>query len=324
MNLSEFKDCQKHNKALLFKITSRCNDFCKFCIEYEFIKSKRADLSFQEIKDNYLYFKNKFKKIDYVILTGGEPTLHPQFFDIISFLKEEKIAFRVITNLLKFNEKRFLEKFKLFFNNFKNKEQEKMTKVVVSINDLPNRSLNARKKMSGLKKALILKLPLIVTVVVYKDNLNDLPKLSILIKKLFEKFAPGGVLNIEFRLIYVEGTLDFLLKQSLPVDLNKIKNSIEKTIDILNSPKVQLTLWNFPLCYLDNPLKVKNTGIEGKLDRRFIKINKDLQMKNAAVRNWEDLFKPYGECKKCRYKKICSGIDKKYFENYSFSSICAK
>lgn len=317
MNLQEFEDCQKHHNALLFKITSRCNDFCKFCIEYKFIKSRRADLSLKEIKDNYFYFKDKFK-IDYIILTGGEPTLHLEFFEIIDFFKKQGIGFRVITNLLKFNETNFLEEFKPFFLDFKNKEQENLTRVIVSINDLPGFHPSALKRMNGLRKALKYNLPLMVTVVIYQDNLEYLPRLALYLKKLFEKNVPSITLYIEFRLLYIEGTLDSLLKKSLPRDFNRLKYSMEEVVNILDSSKVRLSLWNFPLCYINNSKQVQNTGIDNKLARRFIKINKDLQFKDVEVRNWEAYLKYYPECKKCKLKNICSGVDKYHIQKYNY------
>jgi len=323
MNSQEFEDCQKHHNALLFKITSKCNDFCKFCIEYKSIKSKKDDLSLREIKDNYFYFKDKFK-IDYIILTGGEPTLHPEFFEIINFFKNQGIGFRIITNLLKFNEIDFLKRFKSFFLDFKNKEQENSTRVITSINDLPGYHLSALKRINGLKRLLEYNLPLMVTVVVYQDNLKYLPRLALYLKKLFEENIPPITLYIEFRLIYIEGTLDSLLKKSLPQNFDKLRCSMEKTINILDSSEVKLSLWNFPLCYINNSKQVENIGINAKLDRRFIKINRDLQLGNAEVRSWKTYLKSYSECKRCKLKDVCSGVDKDYFEKFNFPLVQAK
>ena len=54
MNKREFKECQENNLVALFKINSYCNDYCKFCIERENIKKEKDNLSFEEIKNNFI------------------------------------------------------------------------------------------------------------------------------------------------------------------------------------------------------------------------------------------------------------------------------
>ena len=306
--------------SYLFKITSDCNDFCSFCLEYKFIKSGRPPLSLKEFKKNYFYLKKRFKP-DYIILTGGEPTLHPQFFEMLKFLKQQREAFRFITNLLKFNEESFLAKLKPIFSGFLSKNQENLSKIIASINDLPERSQIAKQRFEGLKKALLMGLPSMVTVVIYLDNLKDLPELSKRLRDLFETYAPDKFLHVEFRLIYIEGTLPKLLKLSLPTRICEIKKAIQKSIDILDAPKIKVTLWNFPLCYLDNYEKVKNEAIMERQARKLIKIHKDAQLKNFEIRDWEVYLKPHQECLKCKLNNFCSGIDKAYITKYHFSKL---
>ena len=78
-------ETKKEPNSFLFKIISQCNDSCNFCLEYKFIKSKQPPLSFKEFKKNYFYLRKKLVP-NYVILTGGEPTLHQEFFDMLNFL----------------------------------------------------------------------------------------------------------------------------------------------------------------------------------------------------------------------------------------------
>ncbi|MBL7154911.1 MAG: radical SAM protein [Candidatus Portnoybacteria bacterium] len=311
-----------HN-SFLFKITSECNDFCSFCLEYKFIKSGRPPLSFEEFKKNYYYLKEKFRP-NYAILTGGEPTLHPQFFEMLNFLKQQGEGFRFITNLLKFNQKDFLKNLKPIFSNFLNKKQENLSKIIASINDLPEKNQIAQKRFAGLTKALLMELPLMVTVVIYRDNLRDLPALSERLKKLFEKYLPDKSFHVEFRLIYIEGTSPKLLKLSLPTNFPKIKKAVEDSIQILDAPKTKVTLWNFPLCYLDDYKSAKNEAIAERQARRLVKIDKDNQLDKVGIREWEAYLKPHQECKKCQLKGLCSGIDEMYITEYGFPKLKPK
>lgn len=301
----------------LFKITSQCNDSCDFCLEYKFIKSKRPPLTFSEFMDNYFFLKKRHA-LDYFILTGGEPTLHPQFFEMLGFLKEKGESFRFITNLLKFNQNIFVRRVKSIFSNFKNQRQQDLSKIIASINDLPEKSPTAKKRFKGLEAALRAGLPLMVTTVIYNRNLKDLPRLSVRLRDLFDKFAPEKFFHLEFRQIYIEGTEQCLLDKSLVRDFSSIKKSIENSIEVLEGSRIRLTLWNFPLCYLENPDSAKNEAMAERQERRILKINKDAQMKDKEIRDWEVYLKHARKCKKCRLKKYCSGIDEAYIKKYGF------
>lgn len=314
---------KKDSNSFLFKIISKCNDSCNFCLEYEFIRSRRPDLSFKEFKKNYEYLKKRITP-DYIILTGGEPTLHSQFFKMLNFLKQHNEGFRFITNLLIFNNKNFVKKIKKVFSNYKNKKQKELSKIIVSINDLPGKNKNAQKRYSGLKNAFLAKLPLIVTILIYRGNLDDLVGLAKLLRDSFEKYQPSDFLHVEFRLMYIEGTLPKLLKISLPTKFGKLKKSVEDSIKILNTPKIKVTLWNFPLCYLDNPESAKNEAIAERQARRLVKIYKDRQLDRAEIREWEAYLKPHQECRKCKYRDLCSGIDQKYITEHGFPKLRPK
>lgn len=300
--------------AGLFKITSRCNDACPFCLEYEFIKSKRADLSLSEFKKNFDFLQANFN-VDYSVLTGGEPTLHPEFFKMLLYMKEKGEPFRFITNLIKFNEPDFLKRVETIFNDFKNKKQKKLSKIIVSVNDLPEKNTLAAKRWSGLELVLSKNLPIMVTVMIYRQNLEDLPGLARLLKELFKKHQK--LIHVEFRMIYIEGTLPRLLKNSLPLDFSLIAKKIEEAVVILNSPFSKVTLWNFPLCLLLDYSLASNEGIKERQNRRLIKINKDFQLNDFEVRDWENYLKANSVCQACKINNLCSGIDKKYIKEYN-------
>lgn len=72
------------------KITNRCNFKCSYC----FVKKNSSDLSLHNLK-------KIFKKIPQlpleVYLTGGEPTLNPEFIAIVNYLNEMGILVRLHT-----------------------------------------------------------------------------------------------------------------------------------------------------------------------------------------------------------------------------------
>jgi len=73
-------------------ITSKCNFDCPYC--NKFTNSK--DLNLQEIKD----ITDLLKSFDvkYIHLTGGEPTVRNDLFEIVSYIKSKDIKIGISTN----------------------------------------------------------------------------------------------------------------------------------------------------------------------------------------------------------------------------------
>lgn len=86
------------------QITRLCNQKCRICSNPEI----DATLSFHKVKS----LIDDFIERGYhgIILTGGEPTLHPQLTDIISYAKNHQIHVRIITNGQKICEENYLKK----------------------------------------------------------------------------------------------------------------------------------------------------------------------------------------------------------------------
>jgi len=88
-------------KDILLTIMGKCNLNCKYCN----LTYPKTHLPLSKIKEIL-----KGKKDWYVILSGGEPTLHPEFDEIIEWLESEGYEGQVISNgsnvskLLKLNK----------------------------------------------------------------------------------------------------------------------------------------------------------------------------------------------------------------------------
>lgn len=318
MNWKELKKYCRSNTAVLFKITSRCNENCAFCIEKKFMKRGKDDLSLKEIKNNFDYLNENFN-IDYAIISGGEPTLHHDFFKILDFFCKKGVEFRVITNLIKLGEKKFFKKILPYFSSFVLSTGRK-NKIIGSINDLPEAD-NAKRRIVGLKNVLKSGLPLMLIAVIYKKNLERLPELIYYLANLFKRYGYDKPINLELRLIYVEGTLSSLLKKSLPDDFQKIEKFTQEAVYAANNLGITLTLWNFPLCYLKKLPDFQDKSIQERRQRKLLKVNKDFQGKKIKIRDFEEYFRKDRICVKCKYNNFCSGIDGVYLEKYHFPSL---
>lgn len=90
-------------------INSKCNLSCKWCYNKENILE---DISIRDVEQCVKFLKSY--EIIEMILIGGEPTLHPQFWGILKIVKNHGMKFTLVTNGLLFEKEEFLEKFEYF------------------------------------------------------------------------------------------------------------------------------------------------------------------------------------------------------------------
>ena len=90
--------------AVNFLITSACNLKCSMCNYQALLHTRRNDeLSTAEIKD---FFKREHKKKFHVFLSGGEPFMREDIFDIIETIKHFGLTCGIITNGTLLNERK--------------------------------------------------------------------------------------------------------------------------------------------------------------------------------------------------------------------------
>ncbi|HPB52019.1 MAG TPA: radical SAM protein, partial [Myxococcota bacterium] len=74
------------------QVTRLCNQKCRMCSNPE----REATLTFDQARALIDDFVNR--RYDGIILTGGEPTMHPELAGIIRYARERGIPSRIITN----------------------------------------------------------------------------------------------------------------------------------------------------------------------------------------------------------------------------------
>lgn len=88
--------------AFQWHITEECDQRCKHC--YIYALGSHAQFKMMDYKDmvkvldNIKLFCKKASRIPYLYITGGDPILHPQFWDLMKLLKEENITFAILGN----------------------------------------------------------------------------------------------------------------------------------------------------------------------------------------------------------------------------------
>lgn len=90
--LAEYREKLRQSPQLLslfLEMTDRCNENCRHCGSGCTINESKDLLSFEEIKDVLISVKEDFgEKLPMLCITGGEPLLREDFFEIMAFARD--------------------------------------------------------------------------------------------------------------------------------------------------------------------------------------------------------------------------------------------
>lgn len=82
--------------AFQWHITDACDQRCKHCYIFSENTCKKIESmsweQMQETFDNCLDFCKVYGRLPYFYITGGDPILHPHFWQLLSLMKENRAA----------------------------------------------------------------------------------------------------------------------------------------------------------------------------------------------------------------------------------------
>lgn len=73
-------------RVCYFNVGYSCNNACVYCFSYS-TGLQRKDLSFDDFKEVLSIFKPT--ENDKVVINGGEPSIHPYFYDMLDYIDQE-------------------------------------------------------------------------------------------------------------------------------------------------------------------------------------------------------------------------------------------
>lgn len=203
----------KVGKKLYWVLTDSCNLNCKYCYYLSGLAQKT--LSFPKVTYSLLdKLTNNFQEI---ILTGGEPTLHPQFFQIVAFLKNKNVKVGLLTNGVILDKKKVKKLISL-----------KIDEVSVSLDSLDpkiNDSLRGQteKTLKAIKELIRL----------HPQNLK-LEIMQTITSQNIDSIAP---------------MIDFCLKNKITLWLDPVDISKDNPLSLLNLDKKQLRKLKWAFSY---------------------------------------------------------------------------
>ena len=162
-------------------LTDKCNLNCPYCYAYD--GSYAKDMALED-------FKNIVDKLDEagvlsVILTGGEPLLHPDINKMLDYCIEKKIAVLLLSNLILLDRlnldilKSPYFAFQISLNGIWDDEREQNEELMKTVNNY--------------RKAKELNGPIIATIVIDNKEID--------LSKLFSFLEKGGITSARFGLL---------------------------------------------------------------------------------------------------------------------------
>lgn len=273
-------------------VWDKCNNRCLMCTNPDRPWPNwdgSFDYSFPAIKKRLEKIHKSISEDDSIYLSGGEPSLHPNFLDILKYLKKEFPAQRVklLTNGRMMSYEKFTQKVMAINDNFE---------IDLSIygGDAATHDKVTRSKgsfiqtLKGLENIITLKQPnqLIGTrFVITNLSYKHIEKFLSMIKNQYAQIDRVILIFWEIEHQAIKNFSDVKIDyQSVTEELNKASNFL--------TAFNELRLYHFPLCVVSSKLW---PNIWRTLDKKDVK------------------FLP--ACNQCQYKKHCLGIPISYLEN---------
>lgn len=184
-----------HIKTLYIEVTHACNQHCKHCYLNGGMHNSVMEMSTEQIKKILREFKEQGGR--YIILTGGEPIVRSDIFEILDYIEELEIPFNFASNSLAMTQQR-LEKLvsykylDMYFTSILGADKTKHQEIAEK--DSYGKVINALEFLEEYN------IPTYVQVTLAKDYIEDMDQI---VEKLMHyhnctvKVTPIGTLGIK-------------------------------------------------------------------------------------------------------------------------------
>ena len=301
-------------KRLEFHISYICNHNCIFCSEYDRLqKYKNNPLTILQIKTILLDRRKKW--FNHVNFTWGEPTLVPQFIDLLKFTKKLWYKIYVWTNWTMFSSENFTKKALKYIDELSlsihwyNKETCKIqtwsNKHFKIFTDYISKNIIKYNNPNIFYFA---------NIVLDKHNYKDSLKIIKFIKKYYPQVKQVLISNIAPEWAAEHNFWDLVF------DLLDFKSYILEIVEYCNHNNLILRFFGLPTCILGE--KYYDYSNDEHWEQRHT-------IERFTNKDWkiilQDIYSPDNsrkrafveKCNDCKWKiKPCTGVFKKYLDYY--------
>jgi MoaA/NifB/PqqE/SkfB family radical SAM enzyme len=285
---------------------TQCNYACTFC----YYLDKLDDVTpFEIIKDRIDYLAEC--GIEEVDLSGGESSIHKDWFKILDYCKSKGLRISTLSNGYKFKSMEFLQKSKdhgleeILFS-LHGYDEESHNKIVRHSKGFTN-------IIQSIKNANKIGIKVRINCTVQKDNYMELSTKFVTLVK------PLKPLEVNFI------TLNYWndAEDQTPIDYNQITPEIHKTIDTLRDYIPLINVRYTPYCfmkgyeeyvcdYYQHIYDIYDWNIavyDYLIPPEKYKYNELKYLFSAAKHNREESYYKPKECFDCKFFNICDGIE---------------
>ncbi len=288
------KEQAAHEKRQWVRLTSYCNNRCTFCLD----SAAHNGTYVPRLLVRSQIIEGRRKGATRLILSGGEPTIHPNFIEFIKLGRQ--LGYRkiqTVTNGRLFMYREFLEKCL----------NAGLTEITFSIHGHDAKVHDALvgvpgafdEEVQGLKNALADGRPIVnIDVCLNKGNIKGLPK-------LLDRFMELGVREFDLLHIIPFGRAFEEYRTSLFYDIDEAFDSIQYALEVAKRPDVHIWFNRFPPPYLE--------GHEHLIQDPY-KLNDEVRGRFEEYERWLSKGQPLScrepeRCKRCYLERLCQRLE---------------
>lgn len=283
-------------RSLSIHLTDQCNNSCKFCVvdSYQGAKEK-VNL---RVVYNYLE-SNKDKGYERVNIHGGEPTIIPEFFQVLQYINDFNYpTISLQTNARMLADMEFARKtvemgVSLFVVSVHGKDAEQHDYLTT----VPN---SYEEAIQGIRNVIELGAKVRTNTVVCKQNKDDL-------SQIVENCMNLGVEYINISGLHPTGKA-FANFHLVTPKYEEIMGQVKKAVDVVIDRGVRCTVEGFSLCLLGEYKKYRIDWEEDQFKLLFRNIILDDY--DSFMRNTERVSGD--KCSECTLLDECGGVYKEY------------
>lgn len=284
-------------RALFLRLGLSCNNNCVFCVTG---RDTRMAFDFAAIQD---FLRTKRDRYNFLVLTGGEPTIRRDFFDIVDMAGELGYSILLQTNGRLFAFKKFCEKIRHYPVKFSININGPTAKIHDAATNAPG---SFTETVRGIKNLLEFDADILVKIPLLKDNYTVLDKTA-------KKITGWGVRAIMFVFLTPYGSASKYFDSVVP-RYTDVSVSLVKTIHWLeNQPDISIHLEGFPHCCLAREfhgLISETRFTEGSMDGLIPEDARAVyNCKRERVHRQKQKFPG---CEECVFYKKCEGVYREY------------
>jgi MoaA/NifB/PqqE/SkfB family radical SAM enzyme len=289
-------------KKLDLKVGFSCNNRCLFCVQGKKREYFR-DKSTQQIKKE---MKEGKKECEEIVLTGGEPTIRPDFLELVSYAK--KLGFKKIQIQSNGRMFAYLDFCKKTIEAGANEFCLALHGHIPELHDFLTRTPGSfYQTVQGIKNLKLLKQKVLINVVVTKLNYQHLPEIANLLVSL-------GVDQYQFAFVHPLGSAKENFEMIVP-RMSLIEPYIKQGLEIgIKAGKIVMTE-AIPYCFME--------GYEDYIAEKIIPPTK-IYDANFVIEDYTIARRNEGKskgpnCSNCIYYQICEGPWKEYPEAFGWA-----